>query len=429
MNIISLLSGSNIDADEISDNRDTKIFSFDIESHRFLEKINCKHILADEFLNEVEREKIFEHSISKLYWFENQSFSHDLLLDGINILEMVDPLQLHQKLIVNLVQFSIIKKILNIEKPTKVYATQNLAKVVSCLNNNIEIIFLNFEDTEIFESFDIRIRIFSKNLKLKISMKMLEKLQTRFESCVGRLFNFWLDTKVKKPIILLLEFDPSKFESLFTHLNTSKSDFVVLNRRKSAIWNFKSIQIMKKSNAKIINFNSFISREQKQEITNQQKKYKKMLDDFWNKNSLEEVFSYCGDSYWICIKDFLIKQYEYEVFNYVRNSIEAKILFQKLDVRCILYQYESGNSENATLSRRGDLPALLLRHGFSAYAKKTAELRWKYDSFRLVKLNCEQIIMWGNSDFEYYSNYLPSSKKLKIIGSPRHDEFFNGGKR
>lgn len=424
MNTISLLSGSNIDEDRITHIKSTKIFSFDIESHRFLEKINLKHFLADELLNELERERIFEHSISKSYWFENSSFSNSLFLDGINILEMIDPLQLHQKLIVNLIQFSIIKKILRAERPMKVYATRNLTKIISCLDDKIEVISVNCENTEIFENFDIRIRVFSRNIKLKISMKRLEKLQTLFESCVGRLFNFWLDVKIRKPIILLLEFDPSKFENLFMYLNTPDSEFVILNRRKSALWNFKSIQIMKKSKAKIINFNRLLSNEERQEILNLQKKYKSILDNFWNEDHLEKIFSYDGDSYWVCIRDFLIKQYQNEIFNYIRNSIEAKALFQKLHIKCILYQYESGNSENSTLSRRGNVPALLLRHGFSAYTKKTAELRWKYDSFRLVKLNCEQIMMWGDSDFEYYSNYLPNSKKLKIIGSPRHDEFF-----
>lgn len=428
MNTISLVSGNNIDEDKILHIKSTKIFSFDIESHKFLERINMMHSLADEFLNELERERIFEYSISKLYWFDDPLLSHGLFLDGINILEMVDPLQLHQKLIVNLIQFFLIKKILIMEKPTRVYATQNLVKIIACINAKIEIISLNSEDTEIFESFDIRIRVFSRNIKLKISMKKLEKVQTFLESCVGRLFNFWLDTKTRKPIILLLEFDPSKFENLFMHLNASDSEFVILNRRKSALWNFKSIQIMKRSNAKIINFNKLLSESEKQEILSLQKKYKNILDDFWNEDYLEKIFSYDENSYWICIKDFLVRQYQKEIFNYIRNSIEAKTLFQKLHVKCILYQYESGNSENSTLSRRGNVPALLLRHGFSAYTKKTAELRWKYDSFRLVKLNCEQIMMWGNSDFEYYSNHLPNSKKLKIVGSPRHDEFFIEGK-
>lgn len=423
--MISLLSGNNIDVKRLPQIKSTKIFSFDIESHKFLENMNYDHFLADELLNDKEREEIFEHSISKLYWYENSALTNDLLLNGKSILEMVDPLQLHQKLIVSLVQFSIIKKILQTEEPMKIYTTQNLSRVIKCLNNNVEITLLNSEDIEIFKNFDLRIRIFSKNVKIKISMKKLEKIQAICESFIGNFFNFWFNTKQNKPVILLLEFDPSKFEKLLLSLKTAKSDTVILNRRKSAISNLRSIQIMKKSNSKIINFNRFLSNEEKKDIINMQEKYKKDLNNLWNANQLfEKIFSYNGHSYWMCIKDFLINQYENNVFDYIKYVIEANAIFQKLNIKCVLYQYESGNSENATLSRHTDTPSLLLRHGFAAYTKKTAKLRWKYDSFRLVKLNCDQIIFWGNADYEYYSNHLSDSQKHKAIGSPRHDEFF-----
>ena len=426
MKILSLIDGDNICAKKILKIKSTKIFTFDILSHKFLQEINLEHCQADNLLNTEVRKKIFDHVVSQLYWYENNSFNNELSIDGYNILEMLDPLYLHQKLLVTLIQFNIIKKILEFEKPSKIYVTQNLSKIISSLDNSIELVLLNYEKDNIFDTFDFRITIFSKILSVNISMKKLKKLQNIFESFIGRLFNLWLNPNDQKPIILLLEFDPSQFPDLFLNLKTSKSDLVILNRRKSPLSNFKSIQIMKNSNAKLINFKNLLSREEKSKIINLQNKYQKILKDFWkNEKKFTEIFSFNNLSYWSCIRDFLIKQYDREVFNNIENLIQSKSIFQKLDVKCILYQYESGNFENTTLSQRQNIPSLLLRHGFSSYTKKFDELRWRHDQFRLVKLKCDEILLWGNSDYEFYSKFLSNSKKLKIIGSPRHDVFFN----
>lgn len=425
LKILSLIDGDDIDTKKISRIKHTKIFAFDILSHKFLQKKNLGHFIADDQLNIKERKNIFDHIVSKLYWYENNSLNHNLSINGYNILEMLDPLYLHQKLLVTLIQFNIIKKIIENEKPSKIFATQNLSKIVSSLDHDIDIVLLNSEKSTTFDTFDFRMTLFSKILSVKISMKNLKWIQNIFESFLGKLCSFWLDPNDQKPIILLLEFDPSQFPDLFLNLKSSKYNLVILNRRKSTLSNSKSIQIMKNSNAKLVNFKNLLSKKEKTEIINLEKKLQKNLQDFWkDENSLKEIFTFENLSYWSCIGDFLIKQYEQEISNNIENLIQSKYIFQKLDIKCILYQYESGNFENTTLSQRQKIPALLLRHGFSSYTKKFDELRWRHDQFRLVKLKCDEILLWGIYDYEFYLKFLLDSKKLKIIGSPRHDIFF-----
>lgn len=425
LKILSLIDGDNIDIKKIEKISSTKIYSFDILSHKFLEKRNFKHLLADDQLNVNERMKIFDHVVSNLYWYENCSKIDNLTINGYNILEMLDPLYLHQKLLVILIQFIIIKKILEIEKPTKIFLTQNLSKIVSTLDDSIEQILLNSEESSTFDTFDFRVTIFSKILPIRISMKKLRQLQNFFERFMGKLYNFWLDPNDKKPIILLLEFNPSQFSNLFGELKSSDFNFVILNRRKSALSDLKSIRIMKDSNAKIIDFKNLLSKDQKYEIVKLEKKLLNELNSLWeNKKELENIFSFENLSYWNCIKDFLTKQYEKEILSNVGNFIQSKYLFQKLNIKCILYQYESGNFENTTLSQRKNIPSLLLRHGFSSYIKKFDQLRWRHDQFRLIKLLCDEILLWGKYDYEFYNKFLTDSKTLKIIGSPRHDAFF-----
>ena len=426
MNTLSLIYEDHIDTKKISIIKNTKIFSFDISSYKFLQEKNLEYFQADDLLTVEERMKIFDHVVSKLYWFENNSFKNILSIDGYNILEVIDPLYLHQKLLVTLIQFNIIKKILELEKPSKIYTTQNLSKIISSLDSSIELILLNSEKVDTFDTYDFRIDFFSKIFSINISMNTLKKFQNIFESFIGKFFNFWLNPEDKKPIILLLEFDPSQFPEFFSNLKSSKSNFVILNRRKSALNNLKSINIIKNSNAKLINFKKLLSKEEQQTIIELQDKFQKFLKDFWkNEKNLSKIFSFNNFSYWKCISDFLINQYKKDVFNNIENLIQSKSIFQKLNVKSILYQYESGNFENTTLSQRKNVPALLLRHGFSSYTKKYDELRWRHDQFKLVKLKCDEILLWGNSDYDFYSKYLSNSKKLKIIGSPRHDVFFN----
>ena len=51
------------------------------------------------------------------------------------------------------------------------------------------------------------------------------------------------------------------------------------------------------------------------------------------------------------------------------------------------------------------------------------DLRWRHDQYRLLKLDCDEIVVWGDYDYNYYKKFLPAVP-IKKIGSPRHDEFF-----
>ena len=424
MNVISLIDGSDIESSKISKIKNSKVFAFDILSHNFLKKINIDHILADEFLTSKEREDIFDHVASKLYWFENVRIPRNLFIEDKSLLEMLDPLYLQQKLMVILLQFSIIKKIISDEKPQKIYATHNLANIISTFTDS-EIEFLNLKHEVVFDTFDLRFTIFSKLISIKISMNTFEKIKNLVETLAGRVYNLWLDLDEKKPIILLLEFDPSQYKTLLHHLNSEKYNIVILNRRKSVMHSFDSIKQMRNSNSKILNFSKLLSNDDKSKINSVKKELRNHMKKFWLENDFEKIFSYNEYSYWNCIKDFLITQYEIGLSDYAKIFFESKILFEKLNIKCILYQYESATSENILLSHRKKIPSLLLRHGFSSYSKKTSDLRWRYDTFRLVKLNCDQILAWGDADYDYYSTFLSENKNVKIIGSPRHDFFFN----
>ena len=422
MDTISLLQGEDFDSSIFPKIKNSKIFVFDYSALKTMKKLGFEVFLADELLDKTEREKIYDHVVSKLYWYEDDLLAN-ISKEEKKVFQFLDPLYLHQKLLVTIIQFSILKKILLEEKPTKIFATENLSKIASSINNEIPITLLNSENLKIFDTFDYRFTFLSKTFSLKISMTKLRKLQNFYERFVGQFNNFWL-VKTKKPLILLLEFDPSKFPHLFKKLKSNDYHCVVLNRRKSPLINKNSMEILKKSDVKIINFDKLLSNEQKNEIKIKTEKYRNFLNNFWeNENSLNKIFSFENSSYFLTIKDFLKQQYESELYLNIQNLIQSQKLFENFDVKCILYQYESGTSENITLSQRGQTPSLLIRHGFSSFTEKLDELRWRHDQYRLLKLDCDEIIVWGDYDYNYYKKFL-SDMPIKKIGSPRHDEFF-----
>lgn len=425
MKEITLLDNDDVSREKFSKLNSTKIFSFDILSHKILKSKNIKHYMADELLNYEERKKIFDHVVTKLYWYKNQTFYKQSMINGISVFEFIDPLYLHQKLIITLTKFLIIKKIIETEKPEKIFTTYNLSRIITTIDNQIPLIYLNSEKVDVFDTFDIKLNLFSKIIPLKISMGKLKKFQTIFESIIGSIFGLWLNLKNKKPIILLLEFEPSKYSELLKNLNSEKSDCVILNRRKSSLLSYHSTNILKKHNIKLINLKKLLSKDQQKEISDLSIKYKKILKNLLNDDKkLNQIFTFENSPYFLCIKDFLKMQLDYEIEFQTENLVQSKYIFDNLDVKCILYGYESGTYETITLSQRKDIPSILIRHGFSSYTESLDELRWRYDQFRLLQLDCDQIILWGKADYNYYSKFIPNTKKLKIIGSPRHDIFF-----
>ena len=85
---------------------------------------------------------------------------------------------------------------------------------------------------------------------------MYNKIKNFLETTIGTILNLWFNIDNKKKTILLLEFNPSTYKDLLQYLGKSDKNVVLLNRRRSAIWNFESIKILNQTKCKIINFSA-----------------------------------------------------------------------------------------------------------------------------------------------------------------------------
>jgi hypothetical protein len=139
-----------------------------------------------------------------------------------------------------------------------------------------------------------------------------------------------------------------------------------------------------------------------------------------------ELFFKDGISFWPAIKQRVINSYTKRLYEYVRITMVAKKIFEKLDISCVVCLNEVGETEKTVLKVKPDeIPIINLLHGFSNYHKETADLRWIFDINHLVPHKNDKIFVWGKADLDHYSSRLDkSNSELIVVGSPRYDSLF-----
>jgi len=139
MKTIIILDKQN-DFEQIIENlekyKNIKIISIDNISHKSLTKNKIDHISGDSLLNQEDRLKIYDKSISYLNWYENIS-NEKFIFNGYNLLEIIDSNEFQMLLSKKLTKLFCIKNILNLEKPDKIITTSSSLKIINCINDKI----------------------------------------------------------------------------------------------------------------------------------------------------------------------------------------------------------------------------------------------------------------------------------------------------
>ncbi len=412
-----------IDFDKIN-LKTTKFFSLDFSIHNALKKMKIIHTISDDFLDLKTRDQIFEKVIEWHNWYNN--IKSDLDFNGINLLSMLDTNEFHTYVIHRLIQFQTIKNILKNEKPQKIFSPHSLSSIITSFIDSSKISILNgAEDKEklAWDELNIILKIGPFPLPIKISRKKYNYLKNLFEKIVGDFFHLWFDPKKNSKIILFLEFNPSVYDELVNSFKNHETSPVFLNLRRSAVWNFASINALRKNNAKIVNIQKLLDSKTKNSLNNFHRKFVEKFNEFWkNDESLLKQFVFDGVSLWPSIKHVLIKTYEKRLYEYLTLISLGINFFKTQNIQCVVSLNEVGETEKAILNLPNNLkPSILLEHGFANYLPEIS----MFDSPSYYNLLRDKIAVWG----EFQKNYLCDVKKIpedKIltIGSPRHDNFF-----
>ena len=405
--------------------KNTTVWCFEIESHKKLVKMNIDHFIADEFLNSVERENLFQKGLDMIKSIEKIKPS-ELEFENVNLLQLHDKHELHSYLMKNLIKFVIIKKILTQNKISKIICNKQISNICSIIINskliNFEIFENENEEKMLWDDIVLKYNFGKIPLSINISKKKYLRIKKIVEKTLGYNSKIWLEDKPLKKSIILLEFNTELFEKLLILLRNFEGSIILVNQRRPAFWNKKTLKIVKESNCKILHVPNLISSKEIQNFS-LINDYKKKINKYLNtSNELKLLFTVENVSFWKIIKNDLIRSYENKIENFIYGILVAKKIFQKMNPKLIISLNEIGESERIFLEfNNKKIPSFLLEHGFIDWDEKTK----LYHSFEYNNFN-DRILVWG----DYRKKQLINEEKInpsKIItsGSPRHDNFFN----
>ena len=406
-------------------NKDTQIFVFRLDVHQKLEKEKIIHKFADDFLNKNERVHIFDKGLELLEWSTKIS-SESLEFEGVNLLKLFDTHEFHSYLMPNLIKFILIKRIVENEKPSKIIATSFFKKAIQSILDKEKtelIIYENLKEKKLlWEDVTIKSNFIKIPIWFTLSKKNFLKIKQIVESLVGLFYNIWLDTEKSKKTIVILEFNPELWEDLLNNLKNYEGNIVLVNQRGSAIASRRSINLIKNSNIKVLDFHNFLQKSEKQKTLDLANNYSQKMESFLKDNQkLKEFFLVENCDFWNVIKDIIIKRYREKLPELISSVLITKKLFENLDIRCIVSLNEAGETEKTFLEfNNRKKPSILFDHGFIERVDETK----RFDKLLYVNSK-DRMALWGNVRKEYLiKEHAISSEKILVTGSPKHDIYF-----
>ena len=405
----------------------SKKISLDYEVHNKLKLDGIEHQIGEELLDQDERLKIFDKVTEFRNWYSKLP-SSEYMYEGVNILKLADSHEFHSFLMPKILNFIIIKKIIENEKFEKIYSTNKLSKIIEILiqDKNIETEFFIEEVKEelFWDKVSISYKIWKIPVSITLSQNTYQKIKNYLEIGFGVIYNYWFNKKeFKKKGIILLEFNPEHFSNLLEEMKNYDGNLILVNQRRTPIWSKKSRDALKKSKCKILKLNSVLNDSEKSDISVLVNKYSKKIESLWsNDKFFEDLFKIENHSFWKIIDTMMIQTYEKRLSRYIEMIKSVKKVFEIIDVRCIVSLNEVGETEKVFLEvNNGNVPSIVLEHGFLERISKTKrfDLIGDYVNFK------DKIAVWGNEKKNWLlSEYNINTEKILVTGSPRHDKFF-----
>ena len=420
----------NFDIEKINLNQidleQSKIFTLNFNAHIILKEKNIQHEIAESYISKNDRVKIFDASVKFRDWHKQHPNLNRLLFKGINIIEVFDLNELQQLFLERLYKLLIVKRILERYKPEKILASESLKYIIESVSftskSTIEIFPKHTANSSYFDNYQVNYKIGSLPISFKIKRTRLTKIKKWYEKIVA-IQNFWYDENKVTNGVLFLEFDPTRYEELFNQLKKLGINIILLNTRKSAVWNSKSISIVKKYSCKLINEHQILTNK-KAEISKNLSHFESEFNKFWSDiDFLEKTFVFEQCVFWNVMKDPLIQVYKNRLEEFIKLILLSDEILKNSNFRCIVSLYTTGQTENAILKMNNNkISSILLEHGYANFVADVS----RFDIFHMYDRFKDKIAVWGKVEKEYLKNFRKiDEKRILQVGSPRHDMFFD----
>jgi len=409
----------------ISEN--AKIVTFDFKAHKGLLKLNIPHELVEDYISNDE-EKIDELTIRfTKNWHQIKDISQFLEYDNLNIGFLIE-----NEIVPYF--FNVIKRIIGIKR---IYEKEKPSKIISSSLNNI-VQFQYKEKLDVvhrfkeitssslyYDNIEIPINIRGKTKTIHISRNMYNNIKKVIENFTNFLFNLKYNIANKDKSILLLDFNPILYSDLLSNLSTKNQQFLLLNQRRPAIWNFESLKIVKDVNCKILTLEENMKSPILEKILTDVKKFEDKILNLWKQeNILKSYFTIEGESFWKIIEDdfkIMINKRNKEI---VKRCILLENFFKNSKISVILEWADTAFEEKIVvhIAKKYNIPIFLLQHGTAPLNKKWEKYHYLIPYFPPQGVKS---LTWGNPMKEFIVSKGFPNEDVISLGSPRHDKFFN----
>ena len=402
---------------------DSKIISFDAQSHELLNINKTPHDFVENYLH-YDSAKIDKLclSLSKT-WYED-NVTQDFVYDDINLGSMMG-FQIHLFLLQHLKKIIGIKNIISTEKPKSIKSSNYLNEI--CLffdsenlikKSKLESLQRNLQKED---KVYLPINFGNKSINLSFSRSTALTVAKLAESMFNNLLKIKFDSsKYQDSNFLFLDISPKPYDVLLETIST-KSNKILLNDQGVTSWNLKNSLILKNSNSKISSIYKFNTEETLRKITLSQSKIGKYLDNLLHQIDFN-IFSYDGINFWNLIKSDFIKLCKKNFFDAIYDIESSYCFFSNMNIKSIVLLYALNVYEQSILhvAKKFGIPCIRLQHGldpFTSYWAKYLELAYPSHQDYLYHG------LWSKFDKQFLTDYgVIAPDKSVLIGNPRYDK-------
>ena len=413
------------DLDKISSKHTSKIISFDYDTHNILKDKKINHQTSDNYLSKNDLKIIQKTAYSISEWYSSDVISKDISYKGVNLGSLMKA-ELINILVNYIKKFFELYKISNQFTNSTFIGSQTCCKIME--NFSKKITKFKNSNTENFQpipldSIKIKMKIGTKNhsMEFGISNNLFKKLKSVSEKSSKFLLSKNNSIREASKNILIIEFDPIKYQSFFEQMPKSNLNFLMYNQRRPAIWNIQSYNLIKKSGCLIQTKNSLSNANLIKTISNGKFQFEaKMTDLFSNESFFKSFFSIDGISFWPTFKEYFQEYFRKRALEFIEEVELTKKLMEKYDFSSILILSEVGPNERIALqlAHQRQIPVCLVQHGINYDTKESYDMNAAKGA---LPIESDHFLCWGKIGEEFSQNMGINSEKVHSIGSPIFD--------
>ena len=411
-----------------SESKNIKRITFDFSSHKLLTQNNISHSILENYVSEDEKIIIDNFSVELTSnWHKLEIFKKCLEINDVNIGFMLE-FELHPYF------FNIVKKffgILNIlkqERPKKIFCSSLGNFLKNLIDEKTQLIIVPSENTDklFYDSIELQLPYISKIGTINLSRKKFNQIKGVAEDFSQLLFrikpNFAELNKRKN--ILLLDFNPERYEHLLLELSKLNHNIILLNQRRPAVWNKNSLKIIRKTNTFVINLNNFSNKSEIKKIDLLKQSFLKNLHNIpLDDEEITQFFSIQQRTFWNIIKDNFLNLIEARAQEIITKTVLVDSLLNEIPIDLIVEWAHVPAEEKLFLKKayKNNIPTIFLQHGLFAITRNSS--KYKHLQPYIPSLHSKMIV-WGEPTQNEIKGIGGDGNSIYALGSTLHDPYF-----